>query len=172
MKRQLQSPDGPLTLTLDSQPQAGNYLVMIGESTVLASAQWTPTGDLLLDQDGILRTVQVSRQGDLVWVSQLGTERPVLSQRGPTTRWREQLASKRGGAAQGTEVRSPMTGRVVILHVQVGDIVTKSQPLVVVEAMKMEHSLKAPRAGVVRAIHCQPGQLVDGGVELIELADE
>jgi 3-methylcrotonyl-CoA carboxylase alpha subunit len=64
-----------------------------------------------------------------------------------------------------------MTGRVVLVPVQVGSLVDKGDVLIVVEAMKMEHALKAPKAGVVASIAATVGQLVEGGVELVVLAD-
>ncbi|MAG77311.1 MAG: hypothetical protein CL811_11195, partial [Colwelliaceae bacterium] len=49
----------------------------------------------------------------------------------------------------------------------------KDQPLVIMEAMKMEHTIKAPSAGVVTALFYQPGDMVDGGAELLSFeADE
>ncbi len=45
-------------------------------------------------------------------------------------------------------------------------------PLLVMEAMKMEHTIRAPAAGVVKAFYFQPGDLVDGGAELVDFAAE
>ncbi|MBM4343445.1 MAG: acetyl-CoA carboxylase biotin carboxyl carrier protein subunit [Deltaproteobacteria bacterium] len=63
-----------------------------------------------------------------------------------------------------------MTGRVVLVHVQPGDSVISGQPLVVVEAMKMEHALRAPRDCMVAQVWCAVGQLVDTGQDLVELS--
>ena len=62
-----------------------------------------------------------------------------------------------------------LPGTVVALEVRVGDKVTARQTLVVVEAMKMEHSIRAPADGTVTAIHCKPGERVSEGVALVEL---
>ena len=76
----------------------------------------------------------------------------------------------RAGASDGAAaVRTQMPGRVVRLLVAVGDVVEKNDPLVVVEAMKMENELKAPRAGTVKRIAVQPGALVEAKAVLIEL---
>ncbi len=66
---------------------------------------------------------------------------------------------ERGGVAG--ECRAPLPGAVMKLLVGVGDVVAEDQGLVVLEAMKMEHTLRANGAGVVAAIHCAPGQQVD-----------
>ena len=65
---------------------------------------------------------------------------------------------------------APMPGLVVRVHVAVGDTVAAGQPLVVIEAMKMENELRALAAGTVRAIHATPGQPVEKGAVLVELA--
>ncbi|MEU8318488.1 biotin carboxylase N-terminal domain-containing protein [Nonomuraea sp. NPDC048881] len=64
------------------------------------------------------------------------------------------------GAADGV-VRSPMPGTVLLVKVQPGDRVSEGQPLVVVEAMKMEHTVTAPCDGVVAELPVQPGRPVD-----------
>ena len=67
---------------------------------------------------------------------------------------------------------APMPGLVVRINVAVGDTVGAGQGLVVIEAMKMENELRATAAGVVTAILATPGQAVDKGAVLVELAAE
>ncbi|WP_127717601.1 biotin/lipoyl-containing protein [Halobacteriovorax sp. HLS] len=67
---------------------------------------------------------------------------------------------------------SPMPGKILKVLVKTNDNVKKNDPLVVMEAMKMEHTIKASHDGKVIAIHCSDDQLVDGGVQLIELESE
>ncbi len=64
---------------------------------------------------------------------------------------------------------SPMPGQVISLAVAVGDDVEAGDLLTVIEAMKMEHSVLAPCAGEVTAVHCAPGQRVDEHARLLEL---
>lgn len=64
-------------------------------------------------------------------------------------------------------VTAPMPGKVVRLLVQVGDTVAGRQPVAVVEAMKMENELRAPRAGRVAEIHTREGASVEAGTLLI-----
>jgi acetyl-CoA/propionyl-CoA carboxylase biotin carboxyl carrier protein len=64
------------------------------------------------------------------------------------------------GAADGV-VRSPMPGTVLVVKAQTGDRVDEGQPLVIVEAMKMEHTVTAPVGGVVAELPVQAGQPVD-----------
>jgi biotin carboxyl carrier protein len=62
---------------------------------------------------------------------------------------------------------APMPGLVLKVLVKVGDPVTKGAPLLILEAMKMEHQIVAPHDGVVEALHCTEGELVQPGVELV-----
>jgi 3-methylcrotonyl-CoA carboxylase alpha subunit len=63
----------------------------------------------------------------------------------------------------------PMPATVVRIPVQVGDHVEAGDTLIVLEAMKMELPIRAPRASTVRAIHCTEGQLVQPGMVLVDL---
>jgi len=62
---------------------------------------------------------------------------------------------------------APMNGTLVTLLVEPGTPVVTGTPLLVMEAMKMEHTIKAPEDGQVEAFYYQPGDLVDGGAELL-----
>jgi acetyl/propionyl-CoA carboxylase alpha subunit len=64
---------------------------------------------------------------------------------------------------------SPLPGRVVAVRVSEGDAVAAGDELVVVEAMKMEHAVKAPSDGVVRAVLCEAGDQVVRGQTLVDL---
>jgi biotin carboxyl carrier protein len=60
-----------------------------------------------------------------------------------------------------------MPGRVVKILVAPGDAVTARQPVIVVEAMKMENELRSPKAGRVRDIPVSEGASVEGGRVLV-----
>lgn len=67
-------------------------------------------------------------------------------------------------------VTAPMPGMIVRVHVQPGDTVTQGQGVISMEAMKMENELRATTAGTVKAVLVQPGQAVEKGAVLVELA--
>ena len=71
-----------------------------------------------------------------------------------------------GGHDGPATIASPMPGKVVAVLVEEGQQVVKGQGLVVVEAMKMENELKAPRDGVVKDLAAAVGSAVDGGAPL------
>ena len=80
-------------------------------------------------------------------------------------------ASGAAGAGAG-EIVAPMPGKVIEVLVAEGDAVAAGHPLLVLEAMKMEHTLTAPAPGRVAAIHWQAGAQVTEGAELIALEPE
>ncbi|GAA5133802.1 acetyl/propionyl/methylcrotonyl-CoA carboxylase subunit alpha [Thalassotalea piscium] len=67
---------------------------------------------------------------------------------------------------------APMNGTMVSVLVKTGDIVTKDQPLMIMEAMKMEHTIKAPANGTVDTLFYVEGDMVDGGSELLSFTAE
>ena len=72
-------------------------------------------------------------------------------------------------AGSGDRVLAPMPGRIVLMRVVVGDIVDEGQELGVMEAMKMELALRAPRAGVIAEVRVATGDFVEGDALLIRL---
>ena len=80
---------------------------------------------------------------------------------------------RRGRTSEGSEAGSgpqrlaaPMPGKIVRVLVKQGEAVTARQPLVVIEAMKMENELRAASDGLVAEIHVQDGQSVEAGALL------
>jgi 3-methylcrotonyl-CoA carboxylase alpha subunit len=86
--------------------------------------------------------------------------------------WRLKLDDPSATAAEreggDDRLAAPMPGTVVQVLVKAGDAVAAGQPLIVVEAMKMEHAIKAPAAGRVAAVHFKVGDAVAEGTELLE----
>lgn len=79
--------------------------------------------------------------------------------------------AERSGAQTGSgRISAPMNGRVVAVHVAEGEAVSAGQVLLVVEAMKMEHSIAAPLAGEVKGLFTQVGAQVAPGGLLMEIA--
>ncbi len=74
------------------------------------------------------------------------------------------------GGGEGGRLTAPMPGKVVSIAVKAGDKVTKGQPLAVMEAMKMEHTIAAPQDGVVGEVLYAPGDQVSEGAELLRLS--
>jgi pyruvate carboxylase subunit A/propionyl-CoA carboxylase alpha chain len=111
----------------------------------------------VLGIDGVEYRFDVSRYGDDVFVdSPLG---PVALAALP------RFPDPDAAVAQGSLI-APMPGAVVRIGAAVGDTVTAGQPLVWLEAMKMEHTLAAPGDGVLAELNVAPGQQVEVGAVL------
>jgi biotin carboxyl carrier protein len=81
-------------------------------------------------------------------------------------------AARRGGGAAApaaSELLAPMTGTVVQVFAADGQSVEAGAPLVIVEAMKMEHKIVAPAKGKVARVHVKSGDQVDLGAQLVSL---
>jgi acetyl/propionyl-CoA carboxylase alpha subunit len=78
--------------------------------------------------------------------------------------------ANRSGASD--EIRAPMTGRVVRVTKAAGETVREGEPIVIMEAMKMEYRLAAPRSGQVELVNCREGEQVDLGRTLVKLRRE
>jgi 3-methylcrotonyl-CoA carboxylase alpha subunit len=84
----------------------------------------------------------------------------------------DEAAGERATGGGAGRLTAPMPGRVVKITVQAGERVAQNQPLVVLEAMKMEHVVEAPHAGVVSELCVQVGEQVVSGAHLLVLGSD
>ncbi|WP_285423906.1 acetyl/propionyl/methylcrotonyl-CoA carboxylase subunit alpha [Pseudomonas sp. efr-133-TYG-103a] len=124
----------------------------------------------------------VALQGEQLTVEQQGVRRQTLAlRRGDTLylRWHGELhavqrvdpiADAAASHVQQGGLSAPMNGSIVRVLVNVGDTVDSGTPLVVLEAMKMEHSIRASQAGTVAALYCAEGEMVSEGTVLVEIS--
>jgi 3-methylcrotonyl-CoA carboxylase alpha subunit len=82
---------------------------------------------------------------------------------------RESGGRKRARASGGGSLETPMPGVVTKVMVAPGASVQRGQPLLAIEAMKMEHLIRAPHDGTVRSLAAKVGDMVSAGVPLVEL---
>jgi biotin carboxyl carrier protein len=81
----------------------------------------------------------------------------------------ESLSRRRTRGGGHDTMAAPMPATVVKILVEPGATVVKGDALIVLEAMKMELPIRAPRDGVVKTVACRAGELVQPGVNLLEL---
>ncbi len=118
-------------------------------------------GRLAIRLDDVAVTATVIRQGADFDVFQ-GGERHSLKLHDPLARGAD--TEENGGS-----LAAPMPGKVIAVLVQPGASVARGAPLLILEAMKMEHTICAPAAGVVTAVHFRQGEQVSEGSELISI---
>jgi biotin carboxyl carrier protein len=73
-----------------------------------------------------------------------------------------------GGGADAVALTPQMSAKVIRVNVAAGQTVSAGDTLVVLEAMKMEMPIRAPRDGVITAVHCAEGDLVQPGQQLVD----
>ncbi|NRQ38083.1 biotin/lipoyl-binding protein [Nonomuraea sp. NN258] len=115
-------------------------------------------GLVVLEQDGVRHAYEVADYGD-------GTVHVDSPAGGVTLTPVARLPEPVERVAPGS-LPAPMPGSVLRVEVEAGDRVAKGQPVVVLEAMKMEHQVAAPADGVVAAVHVEKGQQVEAGAVL------
>ena len=106
--------------------------------------------------------VAVAESGDARWVSVNGQVAVLDLDAGPSR-------GPRKKTARADAMMAPMPATVVKLLAVPGQSVAEGETVLVLEAMKMELPVRAPRAGVVKAMHCAQGDLVQPGVALVDL---
>ena len=79
----------------------------------------------------------------------------------------EKMGITGGASSKATKLKAPMPGKVLEVMVQPGQTVAKGEGLLILEAMKMEHTIAAPADGTVSALRFGEGDQVEEGVELV-----
>ena len=137
----------------------GDHVLPTNLKTGADGRAWLALGDRQVE-------VVIATRGDDIFIH-LDGEAFQLRYRHPL----ERLAAQAHGGAHDS-VRAPMPGSIVVLHVKAGDAVTKGQTMLVMESMKMETTIVAPRDGVVQAVQFEKGQTFERDALLLSLEPE
>lgn len=148
--------DGHFVVTVDGREwvidaarvDANTLSLLIGSSSQEVTIAADATGQLAVGIRGVPLSVSVNGR----------------------RRWARKDDGGAGGGPQ--QLVAPMPGKIVRILAKVGTAVKPRQPLVVVEAMKMENELRAARSGVVSQLLVEEGQSVDAGALLLVVAPE
>jgi len=140
----------------------------------------TPDG-LQVEVDGAAQAVEVERVGEGSFLARMGARhqpfhcvregaRIWLFWEGATYLLEEEAEAARGAQrSHGHLLEAPMPGRVIAVKVVPGQAVVRGEEVLVVEAMKMENAIRAPRDGVVKSVSAAVGDMVNPGVVLVVL---
>ena len=139
-----------------------DYVIRTGGQVVRASGQLEADGKLTAIMDTVQRRVDVVEDHDHL----------VIFETGNTCRLKRLSDGGQSTEEEATgNLISPMPGTIIEVMASEGQQVKKGDTLLVLEAMKIEHTIVAPHDGTVQALHYQAGDMVEEGVELLVLAE-
>ncbi len=130
------------------QQDNGRYLLRIGRKLYSLDNVSRDGAELTFTLNGQWMTARVRDEQELL-LDKLGFEKP-------------------GEVAEGN-LKAPMPGKILDIMVEEGDKVQLDDPVIILEAMKMENELKAPTTGIVQNIHVVKGDSVDKNTILLEI---
>jgi 3-methylcrotonyl-CoA carboxylase alpha subunit len=133
-----------------------------GESAVALQDISVSQAAVQVRMDGLQLQGHVVRQQDTFHVFHAGHHWQIL--------WRDPIAHAGEGEADEGRLTAPMPGKIIALLVSAGERVAKGAPLLIMEAMKMEHTINAPGDGTVSELLYAVGDQVDEGAQLLSLS--
>ncbi|HEX2115576.1 MAG TPA: acetyl/propionyl/methylcrotonyl-CoA carboxylase subunit alpha [Alphaproteobacteria bacterium] len=150
--------DGSRDIALTAHFRRDGFVLDLPGGSVSARGTLDAHGRLIADIGGAVMRATIVRQGDDVVVLADGESRRLILFNPMQTA---------AGAEGGGRLTAPMPGKVVAVKSEAGARVKRGTPLLVLEAMKMEHTIAAPADGVVESIRYRAGEQVDEGAELV-----
>ncbi|MGB9090602.1 MAG: acetyl/propionyl/methylcrotonyl-CoA carboxylase subunit alpha [Pseudomonas farsensis] len=154
-------------LRLGLPARSSVYLHSDGQAQAVAVEGNAPSAwqlaeeQLCHDHDGLRRRYLAVRRDDVLYLHWQG-ELHTLRQHDP-------IAAVEAGPGHHGGLAAPMNGSIVRVLVEPGQVVAAGATLVVLEAMKMEHSIRAVEDGTVKGLFCQEGEMVSEGRVLVEM---
>ncbi|HKY22095.1 MAG TPA: biotin/lipoyl-containing protein [Vicinamibacterales bacterium] len=153
----------PWKVAIEPATRPGQFTVAVASRTRVLDVSWIDKDTLSLVDGSVVREVRLDRRSSGSFGVAIGGrtfEAVVAVKRRGQRRHPESCAAS-------AAVKAAMPGRVVRVLVAVGDRVIARQPVMIVEAMKMENELRAAVDGVVKEINVPEGAAVDAGAVLI-----
>jgi len=166
MKREFQYQVGDGTIAVTVERDGGRYRVRVGDREYVVRAKLGDRGRIDMGVgDQRLRAYVARRKGE----TYVGLNGQTWTLPRPDSR-RARRGS--GAGSDAGALSATMPGLVLDVLVSAGDAVAKGDTLVLMEAMKMELRITAPRDGTISAVGCEAGQVVERGALLVELEEE
>ncbi len=160
----LQFLDGDQEIAVTVHYRADGFVLDLPGGSVTAHGEIDGEGNLVADVDGGRAVAAVVQDGHTITVMSHGAAHR-LTLHNPLD-----VGDLEDGA--GGAVSAPMSGKIIQVLAAAGDKVKKGAPLIILEAMKMEHTLGAPSAGVIASINADVGEQVDEGAVLVAFEEE
>jgi len=143
-------------------PRSGGYLLALTNGQMAVDGELEADGSLTADLAGRRMRAAVVHDGDAMTILAGG--------RSYRLRWTDPMAMADIEIEGEGRVTAPLPGKVIQLMATQGASVKKGDPLLIMEAMKMEHTIAAPIDGEIASVNCAEGEQVEEGAELISFA--
>ena len=155
-------------IAIEPARERGKLAVTIAGRTRVIDMSWVDADTLSLVDGDVVREIRLHPRADngAVGVEIAGNVFETIASKQRTSAKGATRATVAGGAIH---VKAPMPGRIVRVLVGPGDRVTSREPVVVIEAMKMENELRSPGDGIVKEVVVAPGAAVETGAVLVIL---
>ena len=137
------------------------FAIDLPGGALAVSGELHADGHLVADLGGVRCTAAVVRRGDELTV--------VVDGRNHVFTIVDPMLAADTAAVDAGRLTAPMPGKIVAVHVKEGDAVKRGAALLVLEAMKMEHTITAPADGVIERLRYKVGDQVEEGAELVGL---
>ena len=171
----------PLKVAIEPAGEPGKLTVTIKGMTRVVDASWVDTDTLSLVDAGVVREIRFhareeagavgvetgGRLYETIASNRRTSAMGAVGATGATGAMGAMGAVSTSASAGAASVKAPMPGRIVRVLVGVGDRVAARQPVIVIEAMKMENELRSPQEGVVTHVLATPGAAVESGAVLV-----
>ncbi len=145
------------------ESQNRELLISINEHKYHVSAEFVTDEEILLKVNGKVYNIIVSRNSDSYDVC-MGGKSIRINKKSPF-----QMIKNRVGMSKKVDIKTSMSGRVIELLLKEGRRVKEGQPVLVLEAMKMQNEIKSPRNGKITRIGPKEGQSVEAGAVLFTI---
>jgi 3-methylcrotonyl-CoA carboxylase alpha subunit len=152
----------PVTVVVHYRP--GGYLLDLPDGSLFVRGERHESGDILADLGGMRVKATVVRSGNILTVLDQGKSHLLT--------WHDPGAAGDEDEVVAGRLTAPMPGKVVAIMAGIGVRVERGAPLLIMEAMKMEHTINAPCDGAVAEFHFEVGAVVNEGAELLEFTAE
>tara|TARA_R110000868_G_scaffold378658_3_gene644163 strand:+ start:14445 stop:14951 length:507 start_codon:yes stop_codon:yes gene_type:complete len=139
---------GDTTGSFSFTSQNGRYFLRVGTKVYKIDNVSYEGSDITFSIDGSWHTVSVKDEQELLL---------------------DRLGFKTGADIAEGSLKAPMPGKILDILIKVGDSVTKGQPVVILEAMKMENELKSPIDGNIACINVETGQSLEKNTPILEI---
>lgn len=153
--------DGDREYVVQVRQEGEDWVVTVDGRAKRVRVVQSTRDELVVSIEGRVIRGHVAAEGERRWVATAGRTYPLTVGGKPGAR------SARHAGEEG--LAAVMPGHVVRVLAEAGQPVEKGQPLVILEAMKMEIKIAAPHAGRVSKVHCREGQVVERGQVLVEI---